>query len=113
MRITELFIREQQRHAALLREFMGHHGIDRKETDLTDFVFCCLRRVGGYEIRLNVLIAAELDCQRLLPGTGSRYRLPAPESVVPNVGRRRVGTHRTGVATVAACAHSDRARTRA
>ena len=60
MRITELFIRVQQRHGALLREFMGDHGIERKQTDLTDFVFCCLRRVGGFEMRLHVLIAAEL-----------------------------------------------------
>jgi hypothetical protein len=60
MRITELFVREQQRHAALLHEFMSDHGIEAKQTDLTDFVFCCLRRVGGYETRLHVLIAAEL-----------------------------------------------------
>ena len=60
MRITELFIREQQRHGALLREFMRDHEIECKQTDLTDFVFCCLRRVGGYEMRLHVLIAAEL-----------------------------------------------------
>ena len=60
MRITELFIREQQRHGALLREFMHDHGIQTKQTDRTDFVFCCLRRIGGYEMRLHVLIAAEL-----------------------------------------------------
>lgn len=60
LRITELFIREQQRHAALLSEFMADHDIERKEIDLTDFVFCCLRRTGGYEARLHVLIAAEL-----------------------------------------------------
>ncbi len=60
MRITELFIREQQRHAALLGAFMEDHGIGRKETDLTDFVFCCLRRLGGFGFRLRVLVAAEL-----------------------------------------------------
>ena len=60
LRITELFIREQQRHGALLREFMRDHDIDRKEIDLTDFLFWCLRRIGGYEMRLHVLIAAEL-----------------------------------------------------
>jgi hypothetical protein len=60
LRITELFIREQQRHSALLREFMRDHDIDRKEIDLTDFLFWCLRRVGGYEQRLHVLITAEL-----------------------------------------------------
>jgi hypothetical protein len=59
-RITELFVREQQRHAALLGAFMEDHGIERKETDLTDFVFCCLRRVGGFGFRLQVLVAAEL-----------------------------------------------------
>ena len=35
-RITELFIREQQRHGALLREFMHDHGIQTKQTDRTD-----------------------------------------------------------------------------
>jgi hypothetical protein len=59
-RITELFINEQQRHATLLRMFMEDHDIPRKQTDLTDFVFCCLRRVGGFEARLHVLVAAEL-----------------------------------------------------
>ncbi len=60
MRITELFIREQQRHATLLGAFMEDHGIARKLTDLTDFVFCCLRRLGGFGLRLHVLVAAEL-----------------------------------------------------
>jgi hypothetical protein len=60
MRITELFVREQQRHAALLSAFMENHAIARKETDFTDFVFCCLRRVGGFGFRLHVLVAAEL-----------------------------------------------------
>jgi hypothetical protein len=59
-RITELFVNEQQRHATLLRIFMEDHGIARRQTDLTDFVFCCLRRLGGFETRLHVLAAAEL-----------------------------------------------------
>lgn len=59
-RITELFINEQQRHANLLRSFMEAHGIPCRQTAVTDFVFCCLRRLGRYEARLNVLIAAEL-----------------------------------------------------
>ena len=60
IRILELFIREQQRHAALLHEFMEDHGLPRKQTDWTDFVFCCLRRLGGFEFRLHVFITAEL-----------------------------------------------------
>ena len=60
IRILEIFIREQQRHAALLREFMEDHGMKPKHTDWTDFVFCCLRRLGGLEFRLHVFITAEL-----------------------------------------------------
>jgi hypothetical protein len=60
VRIVELFVREEQRHAALLRAFMEDHGIPLKQTDWTDFVFCCLRRLGGLEFRLHVFIAAEL-----------------------------------------------------
>jgi len=59
-RITELFVNEQQRHATLLRAFMEDHDIPRKQTDPTDFIFCCLRRIGRFETRLQVLIAAEL-----------------------------------------------------
>jgi len=60
IRILELFIREQQRHAALLHKFMEDHGLPRKHADWTDFVFCCLRRLGGLEFRLYVFITAEL-----------------------------------------------------
>jgi len=60
LRITELFIREQHRHAALLGAFMEDHGIARKQTDLTDFVFCCLRRLGGFGLRLHIIVCAEL-----------------------------------------------------
>jgi hypothetical protein len=60
VRVMELFVREEQRHAALLREFMENHDIAPKHTDWTDFVFCCLRRLGGFALRLHVLITAEL-----------------------------------------------------
>jgi hypothetical protein len=60
IRILELFIREQQRHAALLRTFMEDHHLPQKQTDWTDFVFCSLRRLGGLEFRLYLLITAEL-----------------------------------------------------
>jgi hypothetical protein len=60
VRIMELFIREQQRHGALLHTFMENHGLPRKRTDWTDFVFCCLRRLGGFEYRLHLFVTAEL-----------------------------------------------------
>lgn len=77
-RIVELFIREEQRHAALLRAFMEDHHIQLKRTDWTDRVFRLLRRLAGLELYLYILVSAELigivyyraleaatDCQRL------------------------------------------------
>ena len=60
VRIMELFIREEQRHAALLRGFMEDHRIRLKRHDWTDQVFRRLRRLAGLELYLSVLIAAEL-----------------------------------------------------
>jgi hypothetical protein len=78
VRILQLFVREEQRHAALLREFMEDHGLALKKRDWTDRVFRCVRRLAGLELYLYVLISAELigilyyraleaatDCKRL------------------------------------------------
>lgn len=78
VRIMELLIREEQRHAALLLEFMQDHGIPLKSTDWTDRVFRLLRRLAGFRHQVCVLICAELignvyyralesvtDCERL------------------------------------------------
>lgn len=59
-RIVELFIREEQRHAALLRAFMEDHGIALKSHDWTDGVFRAVRRLAGLELYLHVFICAEL-----------------------------------------------------
>jgi len=59
-RITELFIREQQRHAALLRDFMEDHRIPLKAAHWTEWVFRRVRQLAGFELYLYVLITAEL-----------------------------------------------------
>jgi hypothetical protein len=77
-RIIELLIREEQRHAVLLRTFMQDHGIPLKRTDWTDRAFRRIRRLAGLQLYLSVLISAELignvyyraletatDCKRL------------------------------------------------
>ena len=77
-RIVGLFIREEQRHAALLRAFMDDHHIAHKRTDWTDRVFRLVRRLAGLELYIYILIGAELigivyyraleaatDCRRL------------------------------------------------
>ena len=79
VRIAELFICEEQRHAELLRTFMQDHHIALKKTDWTDRVFRLVRRLAGLELYLYILVSAELigivyyraleaatDCRRLM-----------------------------------------------
>jgi len=78
VRIFELLIREEKRHASLLRAFMQDHQIPLKKADWTDRVFRLLRRLAGLQLYLSVLSCAELignvyyralesatDCRRL------------------------------------------------
>ena len=78
VRIIELLIREEQRHASLLQDFMQDHRMPLKRTDWTDRVFRHIRRLAGLQLYLYVLISAELignvyyralesvtDCERL------------------------------------------------
>lgn len=60
LRIVELLIREEQRHAALLLAFMQDHRIRPKSTDWTDRVFRLVRRLAGLQLYVGVLISAEL-----------------------------------------------------
>ncbi len=77
-RFFELFIAEEQRHARLLGEFMQDHEIAPRERAATDQAFRRLRRLGGLEARLRLLVSAEIigiifyralevvtDCRRL------------------------------------------------
>jgi hypothetical protein len=59
-RIMELLIREEQQHATLLRTFMTAHGIALREHHWTDSAFRRIRRLGGMEWALTVLLTAEL-----------------------------------------------------
>ena len=77
-RITELFIREEQRHARLLRDFMDEHGIRARGGHWSDAIFRGVRRLGGFELYLHVLIAAELIANvyyRALESTTACQRL--------------------------------------
>jgi len=59
-RVTELFIREEQHHAAQLREFMLAHGIALKQRNWTDSVFRHIRRLAGFEMAVTILVTAEM-----------------------------------------------------
>jgi len=54
VRVVALFIREEQRHATLLRTFMQDHAIPLKRSDWTDRVFRVLRRLASFELYLYV-----------------------------------------------------------
>jgi hypothetical protein len=59
-RVTELFIREEQHHAAQLREFMLAHGIALKKRNWTDSIFRQIRRLAGFETAVTILVTAEM-----------------------------------------------------
>ncbi len=59
-RITELFIREEQHHAAQLGEFMRAHGLPLKKRNWTDSVFRQLRKLAGFEAAITALVTAEM-----------------------------------------------------
>src|SRR5215475_292275 len=59
-RITELLIKEEQQHAALLRSFMAGHGIPTVGHHWTDAVFRRLRQGAELELALSILMTAEL-----------------------------------------------------
>ena len=58
--ITQLFIKEEQQHALLLKRFMLAHGIGLLKKQWTDTVFRRLRKLFGYELSVSVLITAEI-----------------------------------------------------
>ena len=76
--IFDLLIGEAQRHASLLGAFMQDHEIPPRGRAVTDQAFRALRRRGGLEARLRMLVTAEIigivyyralegvtDCRRL------------------------------------------------
>ncbi len=58
--VTALFIREEQHHAAQLREFMLANGIPLKEKNWTDSIFRRIRKLAGYEAAVTILVTAEM-----------------------------------------------------
>jgi hypothetical protein len=59
-RITALFIREEQHHAAQLRAFMESQAIPPKQKQWTDSVFRHVRKLAGFEAAVTVLVTAEM-----------------------------------------------------
>ncbi|MGH9902511.1 MAG: hypothetical protein ACRD68_11950 [Pyrinomonadaceae bacterium] len=60
LKVTRLFIGEEQRHASLLKKFMEINHIELIRENWTDTVFRRLRKNVGYELSVTVLITAEI-----------------------------------------------------
>lgn len=58
--VTALFIREEQHHAAQLRQFMQANGIPLKVKNWTDSIFRRIRKLAGYEAAVTILVTAEM-----------------------------------------------------
>jgi hypothetical protein len=58
--ITPLFVAEEQLHAALLASFMKCHEIPLLRREWSDGVFRALRKLGGFDSTIAVLLVAEL-----------------------------------------------------
>jgi len=59
----DLFIDEENRHARDLGAFMDAEGIERLGHSLADRVFRRLRKLGGLELAVRVLVSAEIIAQ--------------------------------------------------
>lgn len=59
-KVTALFIREEQHHAAQLRTFMESQGIPLKRRQWTDSVFRRMRKLAGFEAAVTILVTAEM-----------------------------------------------------
>lgn len=60
LRAVEYFIREEQRHARYLRDFLATEGAGTLKKTWADTVFRRLRNLTGLEVSIGVLVTAEI-----------------------------------------------------
>lgn len=60
LQTVEIFIKEEQDHAAVLGKFMQLHGIPKITKDPVDGIFRWLRKLAGIEGTITVLLTAEI-----------------------------------------------------
>jgi hypothetical protein len=56
----EAFVREEQTHSETLSKFMKIEGIEKKTSSFLDGAFRLIRRIGGLELSIRVLMSAEI-----------------------------------------------------
>lgn len=86
-RAMELFIREEQRHAAELGRFLDQEGVPRRTATLTDGIFRRVRTLAGLETMLRTLLCAELVSQVYYVALREATRSPALRAICVRILR--------------------------
>ncbi|MBM3814009.1 MAG: hypothetical protein FJW20_20455 [Acidimicrobiia bacterium] len=89
---TELFIREEQGHAALLGRFMDLAGIARVRHTWVDAVFRHVRKLAGLETSICVLLTAELIAKVYYPALAAATGCPALRAICARISKDE-GSH--------------------
>jgi hypothetical protein len=72
----EYFIREEQRHARYLRDYLASEGIGTVKKRWVDTVFRRLRNLAGLEVSVGVLVTAEIIAKVYYAALGKATRSP-------------------------------------
>jgi hypothetical protein len=80
-----LFVKEEQRHSALLLRFMQREGIPATPSHWVDTVFRRLRVLAGLELSLRVLVAAEIIAIPYYRALGGATRSPLLQAICARI----------------------------
>jgi len=87
LRATEYFIREEQRHAGYLRDFLALEGFGTVKRRWADTVFRRLRNLAGLEVCVGVLLTAEIIAKVYYAGLKGATRSPALRAICGRILR--------------------------
>ena len=73
---TEYFIREEQRHARYLRDYLASEGYRTVKKRWVDTIFRRLRNLAGLEVSVSVLVTAEIIAKVYYAALGKATRSP-------------------------------------
>jgi hypothetical protein len=76
LRAMEYFIREEQRHAAYLGDYLASEGVGTVKKRWVDTVFRRLRNLAGLEVSVGVLVTAEIIAKVYYAALGNATRSP-------------------------------------
>ena len=84
---VEYFIREEQRHAGYLRDFLVSEGFGTVGGSRVDTVFRGLRRAANLEVSIGVLVTAEIVAKVYYAALAGATRSPALRAICGRVSR--------------------------